>query len=204
MPRLEYPEPITQLIAALKALPGVGPKSAERMAIWMLGAGRDHAADIAIAIGGAHGSVGCCDDCGFYLTKGDECSLCSDPKRDRTLLCVVEHPTDILPIDRTGAFRGLYHSLGGKLSPLDNVAPEDLKIAPLVARVREGDIAEVILALGSDVEGEATANYLGSLLETIETTKVTRLAQGMPAGGGLENADELTLLRALSGRRSLG
>lgn len=203
MPRISYPEPIVRLIESLKALPGVGPKSAERMAVWMLGDGREKGAVIAEAIAAASSGVGRCPDCGFFLVAGSGCPFCSDPHRRSDSVCVVEQPTDILPIERTGAFSGFYHSLGGRLSPLDNITPADIRISPLISRVKAGGVCEVILALGSDVEGEATANYIGSLLNAEEGLLVTRLAQGLPAGGGLENADELTLLRALDGRRDL-
>ena len=126
--------------------------------------------------------------------------MCEDQDRERETLCVVEQPTDVLPLERSGAFKGYYHCLGGKLSPLDNTSPDDLNIAGLIKRISDTENLEVILALSSDVEGEATANYLSEMLET-KSCKVTRIAQGLPAGGGLEHADELTLMRALQGRR---
>ena len=143
-----------------------------------------------------------CPKCGFFSTS-DGCPVCTDPKRDDSLLCVVEQATDVLPLERSGAFKGRYHCLGGRLSPLDNVRPEDLRIEELLDRIGpDGQEIEVILALGADVEGEATAHYLAELLRK-RRCKVTRIAQGLPAGGGLENADELTLLRALEGRRGM-
>ncbi len=130
--------------------------------------------------------------------------MCADDQRDETLICVVEQPTDVLPLERTGAFRGSYHCLGGRIAPLDGISPEDLRIAPLMERVNGGAVKEIILGVGSDVEGEATANYLAEMLaEKCPDVEVTRLAQGLPAGGGLDHADELTLYRALDGRRRI-
>ena len=139
-----------------------------------------------------------CPQCGFFTTE-PLCAICADEAREPELICVVEEATDILPLERTGAFRGRYHALGGRISPLDHVGPEDLRIDALVERVRNEHPTEVILALGSDVEGEATANYLAGLLRKFPV-QLTRIAQGLPAGGGLDHADELTLSRALSGR----
>lgn len=205
MNRVDYPSEIKELIAQLKRLPGVGPKSAERIAIWMLGARGSAAGDLAEAIHKAESSVTACGQCGFFAGAGVECLICSDPDREAGVVCVVEQPTDVLPLERTGAFRGQYHCLGGRISPLDNVGPEDLQIDALIRRLATGGFSEVILAVGSDVEGEATANYLAEMLKRrAEGLSVTRLAQGLPAGGGLEHADELTLFRALDGRRTMG
>jgi recombination protein RecR len=142
-----------------------------------------------------------CIQCGFF-SEADLCPLCLDPARDPLILCVVEQPTDILPLERSGAFNGLYHALGGKISPLDHIGPEALRIPALLHRLKESTPLEVILALGADVEGEATAHYLADLLAAYPV-KITRLAQGLPAGSGLEYADELTLSRALTGRTHL-
>lgn len=199
MARADYPEPIRELIAEMKRLPGVGPRSAERIAVWMIQHKRRNPLELAEALQNAEQSVELCQACGFFATA-DGCSVCDDHGRDETQVCVVEHPTDVLPLERSGAFRGYYHCLGGKLSPLDNVTPADLKIGGLLKRVDALGEVEVILALSSDVEGEATANYLSEVLEE-KNCSVTRLAQGLPAGGGLEHADELTLMRALQGRR---
>jgi recombination protein RecR len=199
MPRADYPEPIRELIAELKNLPGVGPRSAERMAVWMIQHKKRNPLELAQALERAERNVELCPACGFFATQSG-CSVCDDHTRDEKLVCVVEQPTDVLPIERSGAFRGYYHCLGGKLSPLDNVTPADLKIGQLLKRVEALDELEVILALSSDVEGEATVNYLAEVLAEKNCT-VTRLAQGLPAGGGLEHADELTLMRALQGRR---
>ena len=205
MNRVDYPNEIKELIAHLKRLPGIGPKSAERIAIWMLGARGSMATDLAESIRAAESGVTACGECGFFASAGAECSICGDTERERGVVCVVEQATDVLPLERTGAFRGQYHCLGGKISPLENVGPEDLRIDTLFRRLKGGGFSEVILAVSSDVEGEATANYLAEMLASrLEGIAVTRLAQGLPAGGGLEHADELTLFRALDGRRTMG
>ncbi|MDD5351342.1 MAG: recombination mediator RecR [Chthoniobacteraceae bacterium] len=198
MKRAEYPAPLQELIAQLKRMPGVGPRSAERIALWMVSARNARPTEIASAIAAVSEGVHPCPQCGFF-TSEPLCAICADPERVREMLCVVETATEILPLERTGAFRGLYHALGGRISPLDHVGPEDLRIPELLERVRTQRPAEVILALGADVEGEATANYLAGLLRELPV-QVTRIAQGLPAGGGLEQADELTLSRALGGR----
>ena len=196
----DFPEPVKALINELKRLPGVGPRSAERIALWLLQSPQADGPALAAAIQEAKETIIACPVCGFFAVQG-ACQLCDDPKRDDHLLCVVEQTTDVLPLERSGAFRGRYHCLGGKLSPLDRVAPEDLRIPALLQRIEAavGEI-EVILALGADVEGEATANYLAGLLRG-RPCRITRIAQGLPAGGGLEHADGLTLLRAIEGRR---
>ncbi|MGK0188668.1 MAG: recombination protein RecR [Verrucomicrobiales bacterium] len=206
MKRIDYPSEIGELIARLKRLPGIGPKSAERIAIWLLRAKGDFAVEFADAIRGAKEQVQFCRWCGFFESIQQGCVFCNDADRHTDSICVVEQPTDILPIERTGAFRGNYHSLGGKISPLDNIGPDELRIDLLVQRIRNGGVDEIILAVGSDVEGEATASFLADHLKRGDFGRelsVTRIAQGMPAGGGLESADELTLFRALDGRRSL-
>lgn len=200
MKRVDYPEPIKQLVLHLKRLPGVGPRSAERIALWIHQENKDFSRDLAHAIQAAAQEVKACRRCGFFATA-EGCAVCGDAERDPSLLCVVERPLDVISLDRTGAFRGHYHVLGGKLSPLRHVGPDELRIGALVRRLKEETYREVILALSNDVEGEATANYLADLLRD-EPVEITKLAQGLPAGGGLENADELTLFRALSGRRS--
>lgn len=201
MANLNYPEPIIQLIAELKRLPGIGPRSAERIAVWMIQHRKSNSADLAQVLNTSRESISLCPVCGFFTTLG-VCEHCNDNTRESGLFCVVEQPTDVLPLERSGAFRGRYHCLGGKLSPLDNTSPDDLNIASLLRRIpaESEQPCEVILALSADVEGEATANYLSEILEK-KHCKVTRIAQGLPAGGGLEHADELTLMRALQGRR---
>ena len=198
MKRIDYPAAIKSLIAELKRMPGVGPRSAERIALWMIQSRDARAAEIARAMIDATQTIKPCTRCGFFTTE-PVCEICADPARDASLICVVEQPTEILPLERTGAFRGRYHSLGGRIAPLDHVGPEDLRIDALIERIRTEQPAEIILAVGADVEGEATASYLAGLLRELPV-KVTRLAQGLPAGGGLEHADELTLSRAMSGR----
>jgi recombination protein RecR len=199
--RIEYPAALRELIAQLRQMPGVGPRSAERIALWMVQAKAGQPEQIAVSIKATREGVRPCRDCGFFAT-GDLCEICADSSRSRGLLCVVEQPTDILPLEKTSAFHGLYHSLGGRISPLDHVAPEDLRIAQLIARVETGQFSEVIFALAADVEGEATTSYLVELLRGKSAT-LTRIAHGLPAGGGLESADELTLYQALSGRTTL-
>jgi recombination protein RecR len=179
-------------------MPGIGPRSAERIALWMVQSRDARPLEIAEALRGVAERIRPCPRCGFF-TENDVCEICADESRAGGALCVVEQATDILPLERTGVFRGRYHALGGRISPLDHVGPEDLRIEALVGRVRSEQPAEIILALGADVEGEATANYLAELLREFPVT-VTRIAQGLPAGGGLEGADELTLSRALTGR----
>lgn len=202
MARVDYPEVVGDLIKELKRLPGVGPRSAERIAIWLLQSERANPNNLAAALHTAHTEVQSCEVCGFFATKAG-CPVCNDSGRDATRLCVVEQPAEVLPLERSGVFKGLYHCLGGKLSPLDHVTPEDLRIEELVQRVSESEEpVEVVLAVGADVEGEATASYLADLLRE-ENCNVTRLAQGLPAGGGLEFADDLTLTRAFEGRKSL-
>ncbi|HEX8295184.1 MAG TPA: recombination mediator RecR [Chthoniobacteraceae bacterium] len=201
MKRIEYPAAIKSLIAELKRMPGIGPRSAERIALWMMQSRDARPLEIARVIGEVSATIQPCPLCSFFTTEG-LCEICADPARDAALLCVVEQPTEILPLERTGAFRGRYHALGGRLSPLDHIGPEDLRIDALIERIKLEQPTEIILAVGADVEGEATANYLGDLLRELPVT-VTRLAQGISAGGGLESADELTLSRAMSGRIAL-
>ncbi len=200
MKTADYPEPFRVLVRELRRLPGVGPRSAERMALWLLG-DPERTGSLSEALGGAGGALRHCEDCGFFSVE-ERCVICADGGRER-LLCVVERATDILPIERSGAFHGRYHALGGRLSPLEHVGPEDLRLGELFARLDREEFGEVILALSTDVEGEATANYLAEILAP-RGVRVSRLAQGMPAGGGLEHADELTLARALAGRRQNG
>lgn len=201
MSQLDYPSDVLDLIAGLKQLPGIGLRGAERMALWLLQHGKADAVKLAESIVRAAENIGRCRDCGFFATDV-LCEACSDSSRDHSCFCVVEQATDVLPIERSSAYKGLYHCLGGKLSPLDDVEPEDLNIDSLVRRVREQADCEVIIATGSDVEGEATADYLTGLLR--ETgCKVTRIAQGIPAGAGLGHADALTLMKALQGRTEI-
>lgn len=202
MSAIDYPKPIRDLIVLMKRLPGLGPRSAERLVLWMMGRGQGNASILAKALTEMEDRVGQCAECGFYVELDEECPLCHHTKRDRSLLCVVEAAADVIRLESSRAYTGLYHVLGGKLSPLDNITPADLRIEELRRRVKELEITEVILALGADAEGEVTSNYLADLLRE-DGVMVSRLAQGMPAGGGLEHVDEMTLYQALSGRRRM-
>ncbi len=182
-------------------MPGVGPRSAERIALWMVQSRHPQPEGIAAAIGQTRAAIHSCKLCAFFATE-ELCEICRDDSRARDLLCVVEQATDILPLEKTSAFRGRYHALGGRISPLDHVAPEDLRIQELLDRVERENFSEIIFALAADVEGEATTNYLVDLLKA-KSIKLTRIAHGLPAGGGLESADELTLYQALTGRTKL-
>lgn len=201
MKKADYPEPIKDLVGELKRLPGIGPRSAERIALWLVQSRDARPKGLAESLLKVGEHVSACPRCGFFAADG-VCHFCSDPSRSAQSLCVVEQATDILSLERTGILRGSYHALGGRISPLDHIGPEDLRIPALLERVRTEAPQEIILALGSDVEGESTANYIAELLKSYPV-EVTRIAQGLPAGGGLESADELTLSRALSGRRPL-
>ena len=182
-------------------MPGVGPRSAERIALWMVQARGNQPEEIARVIQQTRQSIHPCELCGYFATN-NLCEICADESRAMDLLCVVEQPTDILPLEKTRAFRGRYHSLGGRISPLDHVAPEDLRIKELLDRIEKEKFSEIIFALATDVEGEATTNYLVDLLKD-KPIALTRIARGIPAGGGLESADELTLSAALLGRTKL-
>jgi len=199
--KTEYPAALRDLIAQLRTMPGVGPRSAERIALWIIQARGDQPEQIARAIIDTRRAIHPCKLCG-YFTTAEICEICADSSRAADLLCVVEQSTDILPLEKTGAFRGRYHSLGGRISPLDHIGPEDLRIKELLDRVEKEKFSEIIFALAADVEGEATTNYLVDLLKNKPVT-LTRIAHGLPAGGALESADELTLYQALSGRTKL-
>jgi recombination protein RecR len=198
---LEYPTALQSLILQLKRLPGIGSRSAERMSLWLLQQPSGALTSLAEVLVLVEREIRPCESCGFFATP-EGCAICCAPDRDPGLLCIVEQPTDILPIERTGAFRGHYHALGGRLAPLDNVGPEDLRIGELMERIEIGAFEEVVLATGADVAGEATANYLAEILRSSKV-RLTRLAQGMPVGGGLDTADSLTLHRAFQHRRNL-
>jgi len=182
-------------------MPGVGPRSAERIALWIVRAGDDRPELISRAIADTRQAIRSCRLCGFF-SANELCEICADSSRATDLLCVVEQATDILPLEKTNAFRGRYHSLGGKISPLDHVGPDDLRIKELLQRIEQEKITEIIFALPADVEGESTTNYVVDLLKD-KPINLTRIARGIPAGGGLESADELTLSAALSGRTKL-
>lgn len=195
------PPSLNALITALSRLPGIGPRSAERIALHLVQAEPSEARRLAESIRLARERIQFCDPCGA-LTETSPCAICSDTSRDRSLLCVVERPVDVFNIEKSGVFRGLYHVLGGKISPLDGVEPEDLRIRELEERLKAGAVREVILALSTDVEGDATSYYLAKRLAR-PGLKISRIAYGLPVGSGLEYADELTLSRALEGRREL-
>lgn len=204
MARLEFPDEIKLLIERLKKLPGIGPKGAERIAVWLINQDGQFADIFADAVQTSSKFIKACEKCGFFESKDNGCSLCNDTNRDDSVICVVEQPTDVIALEKTGVFKGCYHCLGGKIAPLDNIGPDDLRIDALIQRLKDSSFKELILGVGSDVEGEATANYLADLMiEKGINIDLTRLAQGLPAGGGLENADELTLYRALDGRRKI-
>jgi recombination protein RecR len=195
------PDSITALIAALGRLPGIGPRSAERIALHLVQADSTSVKQLADIILYAREKIKFCEICGS-LTEQSPCSFCTDSRRDASLICVVERAVDILSIERAGSFRGKFHVLGGKISPLDGVSPEDLRIADLEKRLAGEPIRELVIALGTDVEGDATSNYLAKRLAR-PNLKISRIAYGLPAGSGLEFADELTLSRALEGRRDM-
>lgn len=195
------PQPITALTAALGKLPGIGPRSAERIALHLVQADAPAVRQLAETILNARERIRLCSICGA-LTETEPCAICSDARRNASLVCVVERPTDILSIEKANSFRGRYHVLGGKISPLNGVEPEELRIGQLEARLASEPIEEVVIALPTDVEGDATSFYLARQLAT-RGLKVTRIAHGLPAGSGLDFADELTLTRALEGRREI-
>src|SRR5512146_1183101 len=191
-------DPISRLVRELARLPGIGEKTAQRLAFHILEAGPDAAGQLAAAITSVVRDVRCCSSC-QTLTDRDPCPLCADPQRDGRTVCVVEGVPDLVAIERTHEYRGRYHVLHGALSPLDGVGPGDLKVRELLLRLEQSPVDEVVLATNPDVEGEATALYLGKLLKPLGV-KVTRIAQGVPMGGDLEYADQVTLARALAGR----
>jgi recombination protein RecR len=194
-----YPEPVARLIEALQRLPGIGPKTAQRLTFFLLKRPADEVRELSAALVGVKERIVSCRVC-FNITDEDPCRLCADPARDASVLCVVEEPNDMLAMERTGEYRGRYHVLLGALSPLEGIGPEDLKVRELLARLDAGGIAEVILATNPNVEGEATALYLAKLLRPLGV-RVTRIARGLPVGGDLEYADQVTLSKALEGRR---
>ena len=193
------PEPVVELVSSLGQLPGIGPRSAERLALFLVQSEAGQVKQLAASLLAARERIGLCEICGA-LTESQPCVLCSDSQRDSQKLCVVETAVDVINVDKSGAFKGLFHVLGGKISPLNGVDPEDLRIAELESRL-EG-VQEVILALGTDVEGEATSNYLAQRLKDKGVT-ISRIAHGLPAGSGLEYADDLTLVHAIEGRREM-
>ncbi|HVP67583.1 MAG TPA: recombination mediator RecR [Anaeromyxobacteraceae bacterium] len=194
-------DPIARLVKELARLPGIGEKTAQRLAFHILDAGPAYAEALAAAVVGVVRDVRCCSSC-QTLTESDPCPICADDRRDPKVLCVVEGVPDLLAIERTREFRGRYHVLHGALSPLDGVGPADLKVRELLVRLEREPAEEVVIATNPDVEGEATALYLAKLLKPLGV-RVSRIAQGVPMGGDLEYADQVTLARALAGRREL-
>jgi recombination protein RecR len=196
-----YAAPLSKLIDQFERLPGIGRKTAQRLAFFVLGGSDEQAAAFADAIREAKKSMHYCKVC-QNLTDGELCEICASSARDKSVICVVEDPRDIVAFERTRDYEGLYHVLHGVISPMDGVGPDQLKIKELLARVGSGEVKELIMATNPDVEGEATAMYLSRLLKPLGV-KVTRIAYGLPAGGELEYADEVTLLKALEGRSEL-
>jgi recombination protein RecR len=197
---LEGPAPLGRLVAELQKLPGIGQRSAQRLAFHLLRAEDSDAEALANSIREMKEKVGLCETC-FNLAEGPQCRICADASRDRSLICVVEEPADVIPIERTHEYRGVYHVLGGALSPIDGIDPEDLKIAELLERAHSDGVAEVVLATNPTTTGEATALHIAEALRG--EVSVTRLASGLPVGADLEHADEVTLGKALAGRQAL-
>jgi recombination protein RecR len=196
-----YEGPIQELIDELSRLPGVGPKSAQRLAFWLVKAPPEDAKRLAQVIVQAKERIAFCRECG-NVAEGDLCRICRDPGRDLTTICVVEEPKDAATIEKAGVIKGRYHVLGGAISPLDGIGPDDLRVQELLDRVDRDHVTEVILATNPNLEGNATAMYVAALLKPLGLT-VTRLASGLPVGGDLEYADEVTLSQALEGRREM-
>ena len=197
-----YPEPVARLIDALQRLPGIGPRTAQRLTFFLLKRPTGEVRELADALLAVKSNIVHCRQC-FNVTEADPCRICADPARDSRVLCIVEEPNDLLAMERTGEFRGRYHVLLGALSPLDGIGPEDLKMRELFQRLDREPVDEIILATNPNVEGEATAIYLAKLLRPL-VGRVTRIARGLPVGGDLEYADEVTLGKALEGRREMG
>lgn len=197
----DYAEPITRLIDELKRLPGIGEKSAQRIAFHLLRVPQEQAERLVEAILDVKRRISLCSQCN-NLTETDPCRFCSDPSRDRSSICVVEEPSSVVAVERTREYRGLYHVLHGSLSPIRGIGPEDLKVRNLLTRLRSGEVKEVILATNPTTEGEATANYLARLLKPLGV-RVTRIAMGLPVGSDIEFADEVTMYRALANRRDI-
>ncbi len=198
---MAYAKPLLRLLEALERLPGVGPRSAERMAFHLLRISREETRQLAQAITDVKEQLRFCEIC-FNLSEAPRCQVCQDPTRDPAVLCIVEEPKDVLAIEKTGAHRGLYHVLLGAIAPLDGIGPELLKIDELMQRLSEGVVQEVIVATDADKDGETTAAYLSKLIRPLNLT-LTRIASGLPVGSHLEYADQATLTRALEGRRAL-
>ena len=198
---MSYPEPLQKLIDEFCRFPGIGPKTAQRLSFFLLSRPREEAAGLARAIVEAKDKLLFCSQCGC-LTEKEPCRYCSDPRREQKLFCVVQEPRDVLRLEQTGHYRGLYHVLHGALSPLDGLGPEELRLPQLLQRLSEREAEELIVATNPNVEGDATAAYIASLVKPLNV-KVTRIAFGLPVGGDLEYADDITLSRSLDGRREM-
>jgi len=196
----QLPEPLERLVQELSRLPGIGPKTAQRLAFHLLRADRQRAESLALAIADVKARIGYCERC-YNIAEGSLCAICSSSRRDASVICVVESALDLLAIERTAEFNGLYFVLHGVISPIDGIGPDQIHVSQLLDRAREEGVLEVIVATDADIEGEATAVYLQRALAPLGV-KVTRPAHGLPVGGDLEYADELTLARAMSGRRA--
>lgn len=195
------PPPVAALAAALRKLPGIGPRSAERIALHLVQTGAEDSRNLAETLLLAREKTRPCGVCGA-LTEQNPCPVCENPRRDAGVLCVVEHPADVISLEKSGGFQGKYHVLGGKISPMNGVEPEDLRIGELESRLARETIRELIIALGTDVEGDATSHYLARRFSG-RGVKISRIAHGLPAGSGLDMADDVTLSRALEGRREM-
>jgi recombination protein RecR len=195
------PEPVTKLIEAFSQLPGIGPKTASRLTFYLLRRPTEQTEVLADALRNLKQKIVFCRSC-FNITEENPCAVCRDEARDRSVICVVEEPLDVLAIERTGEYRGLYHVLHGAISPVEGIGPDELRIAELMTRLRENPVREVLLATNPNLEGEATAMYLARILQPLGV-RVTRLARGLPVGGDLEYADAVTLSRALEGRQDM-
>jgi recombination protein RecR len=198
---MHYPEPISKLIDSFMKLPGIGPKTAVRLAFFVLTMKEDTVLEFAKALVDVKRNIRYCTICG-HITDTDPCNICKDERRDRTTICVVQDPKDVIAMEKMKEYNGLYHVLHGAISPMEGIGPEDIKIAELLKRLQDETIQEVILATNPNIEGEATAMYISRLLKPTGI-KVTRIAHGLPVGGDLEYADEVTLSKALEGRREL-
>ncbi|GIN22934.1 recombination mediator RecR [Siminovitchia fordii] len=198
---MHYPEPISKLIDSFMKLPGIGPKTAARLAFFVLNMKEDTVLDFAKALVNAKRDLGYCSVCG-HITDKDPCYICEDQRRDRSVICVVQEPKDVIAMEKMKEFNGLYHVLHGSISPMEGIGPEDINIPDLLKRLQDETVQEVILATNPNIEGEATAMYISRLLKPSGIT-VTRIAHGLPVGGDLEYADEVTLSKALEGRREV-
>jgi recombination protein RecR len=198
---MDYAKPLARLIGELERLPGIGPKSAQRLAFHLLRVPEDEARGLAEAIIEVKQRISFCRRC-FNFTDQELCSVCRDARRDQGLLCVVAEPRDLMALEKTNEYRGVYHVLHGVISPMEGIGPESLRIRELLARVREGGVREIIIATNPTIEGEATALYLGNLLKPLDI-KVTRIAHGLPMGGDMDYADQATLIQALEWRREM-